>query len=98
MFVIFHIKSVSIKETFESFQALFAAVPTDFRQLLVPVKGQKICGIVHYSRRLNGSVASDVVGAHILLGLSPSEPQTVRRMFFCITILLWRVGGGNGLN
>lgn len=72
MFVIFHIKSVSIKETFESFEALFAAVPTDFRQLLVPVKGQKICGIVHYSRRLNGSVASDVVGAHILLGLSPS--------------------------
>ena len=68
----FHVKSVSIKETFESFQALFAAVPTDFRQLLVPVKGQKICGIVHYSRRLNGSVASDVVGAHILLGLSPS--------------------------
>ena len=72
MFVIFHNKSVSIKETFESFQALFAAVPTDFRRLVVPVKGQKICETVHYSRRLNGSVASDVVGAHILLGLSPS--------------------------
>lgn len=41
MFVIFHDKSVSIKETFESFQALFAAVPPDFRQLVVPVKGQK---------------------------------------------------------
>lgn len=72
MFVIFHDKSVSIKETFESFQALFAAVPPDFRQLVVPVKGQRICGTVHYSRRLNGSVASDVVGAHLLLGLSPS--------------------------